>query len=489
MKKFLIFGLVLISGLIIFANPVQAQQQKYVVGFNISTAECLGYQLTAFPVEVFNSARSAGSNQICGLTDEALNVINEYGPETLQAYLYQTSPIGQVTSASGELFINRPSSAVAWFDFEYNKVVGNNYAFAQTPNQSSFYSPGSGFSLLQPVAGFWAISRNVAYVFFIVIIMIIGVLIVLRRNVDGQTPITLFNAIPNLILSLVLITFSYPICAIFVDIIPVGTNLVQSILLASPGAPGYNTIWNDPQSNPSRNVLQPDDPEMGVWQVFNTAKIQLCAPNQTGQCNLSVLIPENLGVGNPAASIVSVILQGVEGVGLLNSLVNIVIGFATFSASIKLFMTLIKSYVTLTLSPIVAPWYFFIAALPSNTTATIWDFLKVNLSASLTFVSVYAVLLFIIVFYTIDATSSLSWTPPLIGYDSNFAVNTGLVKAVVCFGLFLVTPTIPEFIDKLIGVPDSSVFGQALGSSLSNAGGQVVGLGRQALSFLPNIGG
>ncbi|MFH1565841.1 MAG: hypothetical protein ABIB98_01410, partial [bacterium] len=59
----------------------------------------------------------------------------------------------------------------------------------------------------------WENLRTVAYVLFVLAFVIIGFMIMFRKRIDPQTIVTIQNSLPNVIISLILITFGYPIAA------------------------------------------------------------------------------------------------------------------------------------------------------------------------------------------------------------------------------------------------------------------------------------
>jgi len=76
----------------------------------------------------------------------------------------------------------------------------------------------SGEGALLPIRDIWSRVRNIAYGLFAVVMIAIGVMIILQREISPRVVITFTNALPKIILSLVLITFSFPIIALLIDV-------------------------------------------------------------------------------------------------------------------------------------------------------------------------------------------------------------------------------------------------------------------------------
>src|SRR3989344_3708023 len=89
-----------------------------------------------------------------------------------------------------------------------------------------FYS----FHMFMPI---WGAFRNVAFTILVLIIVTIGFLIMFRAKLNPQTIISLENALPNIVLTLIFITFSYAIAGFLVDIMYVVIFLMFSIFTSS----------------------------------------------------------------------------------------------------------------------------------------------------------------------------------------------------------------------------------------------------------------
>lgn len=88
-----------------------------------------------------------------------------------------------------------------------------------------------GRDALAPVDTIWGAMRNVAYALFMVVMVAIGFMIILRREMSPRTVVTFTNALPRIILGLVLITFSLPLIALIVDIFSVfASGLVIGVM-------------------------------------------------------------------------------------------------------------------------------------------------------------------------------------------------------------------------------------------------------------------
>lgn len=428
-------------------------------------------------------------------------------PDTAQEiHLFQPGPNSTSALAStGALidtfYLNPPNSSVVWAYDQYQKIQNRElmavYAQANDPGANAFYFPGLGYTLLLPVLGLWTWSRNMVLIFYVAIVIVLSFLILFRQSLGGQASVTIINSIPSLILSLVLVTLSYPIAGFFVDLIYIGTGVVQNSLLTAQGAPGKEFMTSrllkiEGQTNNDINYLQPDDPYVSIWAIWGTsnAKIFDCPGDENCVNNL---IPQGIDIEQTGLLkyIGKILPLGEEAAGggvvqeAGNRLLDLVLGLAAFMAAFRLFLALLKNYVTLALSPIYLPWLFFAAAIPSKTKSSIIGALKPLAAASLTFIAVYALFLLMIIIGQSDGFSNealrnageFKFTPPLLGYspDQVGEVGTSVTRALIIYVLFLAAPTIPDMINNLLSVQSSSQLAGQIGGTTSKAAGQVFG--------------
>lgn len=79
-------------------------------------------------------------------------------------------------------------------------------------------STGVGFSTFSPFIELWKIVRNVAYFALILFFIVYGFMMMFRINLGQKTAITVQLAIPKLIVTLLVITFSYAIVGLIFDL-------------------------------------------------------------------------------------------------------------------------------------------------------------------------------------------------------------------------------------------------------------------------------
>ena len=131
---------------------------------------------------------------------------------------------------------NKPDKFHAFYDRSVlgasQKVISLAYAFppASTSNYLAFmgsksglidktYAQGIGYSGLQPILGLWNAMKNTSYVVILIVLVFMGILIMFRKSLDPQTVLTFQMAIPRVIITIILITFSYAIAGFVIDLI------------------------------------------------------------------------------------------------------------------------------------------------------------------------------------------------------------------------------------------------------------------------------
>lgn len=158
-----------------------------------------------------------GSSSDCfeALISENLN------PKQQEAFAYKTdvSTKEDLARLAGTVFEDRPLSAVT-----YAKEKLRNFNLIP---EAKAQSAGFGFAVLEPVLDMWRASRNMAYALFIIAVVALAFMIMFRVKISPQVVITVQSALPKIALALILITFSYAIAGLLVDLMYVVIGLVS----------------------------------------------------------------------------------------------------------------------------------------------------------------------------------------------------------------------------------------------------------------------
>lgn len=204
------------------------------------------------------------------------------------------------------------------------------------PSAHAQIAPGFGYRSLQGIQTLWVVSRNMAYMIMVIMLIVSGFMIMFRVKINPQTVVTLQMMIPKIIITLVLVTFSYAIAGLLIELSYVIIGFVASLLAANT-ATGVNfgeTMW-----------------------TFRNMGFSALA--------LYVLVPF-------IAAVIGGALLIVTPVGIITT---IVMGIFLITLTILLFRIwwmLFKSYVTLLVLIIVGPWQIMLGLVPGQAGFSSW---------------------------------------------------------------------------------------------------------------------
>lgn len=307
---------------------------------------------------------------------------------------------------------------------------------------------GLGFAALDPILETWKIFRNVAYLFFVVIFLVIGFMIMFRQKIGGQTVVTAQQAIPSIITALIFVTFSYAIAGLMIDLM----YLIMFLLI---GLFGSSTDLIDKSFlELGFSLLTGKDFGSGIFGTVSEAVQDLAANLQ---------IPDALGwIGGLTLGLIFV--------------VAVVIGI------FKLFFELLKTYVTIIASIAFAPLFLMVGAIPGKNVFGGWiKGLIGNLAA-------FPVTLLLLIMYDKMTSANIvqgGFMPPyLIGKGQG-----GAITVLVGLGIILVMPEAVKKAKEALGAKDS-VFTELAKTAYGNAKGAwsgegVKGWGAKRIGGLP----
>jgi hypothetical protein len=87
---------------------------------------------------------------------------------------------------------------------------------------------GFGFTgALSPIQNMWRASRNITYSLFALVILVMAFMIMFRVKIAPQVAITAQSALPRLTITIILVTFSYAIAGLLIDLMYVVIGLIS----------------------------------------------------------------------------------------------------------------------------------------------------------------------------------------------------------------------------------------------------------------------
>lgn len=322
---------------------------------------------------------------------------------------------------TNSLYNNSPVSGVRYVAYMGSKLHLVSPAFAATPGQE----------FLKPMIDIWILNRNLVYVLFIIVFVVIGFMIMFRSKLNPQTVVNIQLALPKIVISLILVTFSYAISGFIVDLIFLFNKLIFS-------------IYSSPLKAFDPITSAPITPETLDWLgiIFN------------GFGSFTSILDSLAKIFSPA-TLVDLIKANAS------VLFDVIVAFTIFGIALKIFFTLLNKYVILLIQAIFSPFIFLVAAFPSSQ-GGLGSFLKSMLSAALAFPAIYFV--FILANSIFNLPGSFISLPPL--NDIGTLATVGHLKPYIALGILMAAPNIPQMIDGALGVKASGVDMSQVGGAL-----------------------
>lgn len=281
---------------------------------------------------------------------------------------------GIMSSYLAQMYSQKPVSGV-----EYLANLGKNFgigkpAYAQGASRCP-EAPTQGFDTLCPVQQLWTISRNLSYLAFVLIFVVIGFMIMLRARIDPRTVATVQAAIPGIVISLILVTLSFALAGLVIDLTQVVTQVIANAL--------------GPVANIDLDKLKTDN-------IFALV-LGLTQPTQNAAQNVVKQIIDS--IPGAVAAFLSAITDNVIGKSIIGLIFGILVVFTAF----RVFIMLLTSLVTIVLMTIGAPFMFLAAAIPGRGGAVVGWFRTIG-SAALTFPLTFLLLAMAAVFMGFGGT-------------------------------------------------------------------------------------
>lgn len=229
--RYIILSLIFAIYYLIF-NIAPANAQTYQPNPNLTsnTNPDVPQNLHTWTQTVFIEVLSAGICQIAGIdltnpNQQCLGVDQKSGKIV---FVHPTAAsgggaIGVTSYMIGQLF-NPPVHTTDYFTY-----LGSNFGVAKKA-----YAQSAGLDQLSPLFNLWTVFRNIVYLAFVVVFVVIGLTIMLRIKIDPRTVMSIENQIPKIIIGIVLVTFSIAIAGLLIDLMYVSMYLIFNTIASVP---------------------------------------------------------------------------------------------------------------------------------------------------------------------------------------------------------------------------------------------------------------
>jgi len=104
------------------------------------------------------------------------------------------------------LYTEEPASGVQYLADLKSKITGETLA-AQT-----------GYDALKPTQALWTTFRNLTLLLYVIFFIVIGFMIIFRQRLSSSSVASVQAVLPKIVISLILVTFSYAIVGLMIDL-------------------------------------------------------------------------------------------------------------------------------------------------------------------------------------------------------------------------------------------------------------------------------
>jgi hypothetical protein len=253
MKKLLISFLVGLTVFLSFAPYLSPAKAQTTTWYNQTFQEWYGKVYDpSNPSEIFGERYTAAQVQwiIYGVWGFLINSIT--GPQNagiIQCFLSNVANISTCTDKLSKIIAINPTQnqAVVKRNASPKSILGliltsdrplSGISYVKEKLQTFNLVPvahaqaiGFGFNTaLKPIQDMWKTFRDVAFGLFVIVAIVFAFMIMFRVKLSPQTVISVQSALPKIVVSLILVTFSYAIAGFLVDLMYVVIGLLSTIL-------------------------------------------------------------------------------------------------------------------------------------------------------------------------------------------------------------------------------------------------------------------
>lgn len=427
---------------------------------------------------------------------------------------FEKSTFGLITKIITVPFSNPPASGVQW---AYDGLQNTGFV------PKTVAAEGIGFVAIKPFANLWIIFRDLSYMLLVIVLIGIGFMIMFRAKLNPQTVISVENALPKIVISLILITFSFAIAGFIIDLMYIIIGIMVSVLIKDPVqaatykneymmAGALDMLWRDirlrygPASIGA--VLGNSLTQIIPIPIYLTLRLAAGGLSVFLLKGLAYAISEPVakigGVENAAAGTVSfgsvissilkttlsteliIIIFALGTIYLIPWIVWFCIGFSVLFLFFRIFFMLITSYLKLIINIILAPLILLFEAVPGRNALKYW---LLNIIGCLI---PFPVIIFVFLLGYVIATD-----PNIAGMTGRlpylYSIDGNAFRMMIAMGIIFLIPDFVKTLKEALGIkelPFNIGIGTYFGGVSAGAGGAIgllgqvgsVSLGLQALS-------
>lgn len=403
-------------------------------------------------------------------------------------------------------YANPPASGVMW---AYEGLQNAGFV------PKTLAAEGIGFAAIKPFSNLWKIFRDLSYMLLVIVLIAIGFMIMFRAKINPQTVISVENALPKIVIALILITFSFAIAGFLIDLMYVIIGITVSVLIKNPTDPNQITTLKNEYMMASSTDLFRDisvrSPLIGarlgsaftqiiplpIYLTLRTAggiififlmKWLLLFVTEHGG-SLFGFANTNIGIATavlgPGEMIKAIFSLSSIGFGLLFLFligfifvipltVALLIFLSILFLFFRIFFILFTSYLKLIVNIIIAPLLLLLEAVPGKDAFKYW-FMNIIGNLIPFPIIIFVFLLGYLIIFNTSSSDMTARLPYLYGIDSNsFRLMIGL-------GIIFLIPDFIKTIKEALGIkelPFNIGVGTFFGGVTAGVGGGVGLLGQ-----------
>lgn len=412
------------------------------------------------PTEVFGERYTAAQVQwvVFSIISGTLNAIIGRGPWVCVMKVVGVGDVGGVFTCVDVLLDTigigqkEEETKFSWSGFFASQPIsGIGYLINKAHNfhlVPQTYAQGFGYDIGgNIVLEVWAKARNIAYSLLVLIVIILSFMIMFRLKLNPQTVLTIQTALPKIIIAIILITFSYALAGLLIDVMYIAIGLLSLILSSDGGNLSGMTATE-------------------LFKAFELSPI-------FGR-SIEYVIKM---FGATLAGIWSQVSSGVDGATGIAAVFGIILFFHVFIKYLGIVIMVYKTYAMIIISIITAPFEFLIGALSGGGLSG-WVKKMVG------YLSLYPLLcvMFFFSFFFLyqaggpDTTGNGGYRPRLIASEKSIwkppfthspGTGGGFMWIMISYAIFVSIPKAAEIAQGMITkrMPDlGSAIGEATGS-------------------------
>jgi len=351
-----------------------------------------------------------------------------------QSMYIQKSVLGQTGQAMAFLYIQPPATTN-----EYLAWLGNRAGLVPKT-----YAQGVAHSRLLPILPIWKAFRDIAFVLLTIIMLLIGLMIMFRAKVNPQTVASVENTIPRVVVTIILIYFSFPIATLIIDLMYVLIAAGIGVIGNAVGDPNVVQATRDFTTGGFfvlfRKVLSP------TWEFAKLGGAGIGGSTAGGLVGI---------LGGPLGILIGALAGGFFGGALsgdnilmqmLSPLFVLAVFFVLLFLVFRIFFMLLSAYIQILISIILGPMYLLFNAVPGKNTFSTWA--KGLLGNVLSFV-VTAIMLYLSWAIASKIQNESFWTPPFI--FQGVGVSEGAI-GLISLGIVIMIPQAVKMVKEALGV-------------------------------------